>query len=67
MYYRTGTGLGMATLVKHPTSEEYLAIPAEGGAQAFAASEEEFELWKFVHNRFSHVSVERLLSGPGYN
>jgi glucokinase len=61
-----GTGLGMATLFKHPLNEEYFAIPAEGGRSSFvAANEEEFELWKFVHGRFNHVSIERLLSGPG--
>ena len=61
-----GTGLGMATLIKHPINEEYFAIPAEGGRSSFAAvGAEEFELWKFVHRRFNHVSVERFLSGPG--
>ena len=61
-----GTGLGMATLFKHPLQDEYFAIPAEGGRSSFAAvSEEEFELWKHVHRRFQHVSVERVLSGPG--
>lgn len=61
-----GTGLGMATLIKHPIEEQYLAIPAEGGRSSFAAAgEEEFELWQFVHKRFHHVSVERFLSGPG--
>ncbi len=61
-----GTGLGMATLIKHPKDNEYYAIPAEGGRSSFAAvSAEEFELWQFVHNRFHHVSVERFLSGPG--
>lgn len=61
-----GTGIGMATLIKHPIHEEYFAIPAEGGRSSFTAvSEEEFELWKFAHNRFQHVSVERFVSGPG--
>lgn len=61
-----GTGLGMATLFKHPLQDEYFAIPAEGGRSSFAAvSEEEFELWQHVHRRFQHVSVERVLSGPG--
>jgi len=61
-----GTGLGMATLIKHPIENQHFAIPAEGGRSSFAAaSEEEFELWQFVHKRFHHVSVERFLSGPG--
>lgn len=61
-----GTGLGMATLIKHPLEEQFFAIPAEGGRSSFTvASEEEFELWQFVRKRFHHVSVERFLSGPG--
>ena len=61
-----GTGLGMATLFKHPANNDFFAIPAEGGRSSFVAvSEEEFELWKFVNNRYNHVSAERLLSGPG--
>lgn len=61
-----GTGLGMATLVKHPLNEEFFAIPAEGGRSSFVAvTEEEVELWEFCHRRFHHVSMERLLSGPG--
>lgn len=61
-----GTGLGMATLIKHPKHDEYFAIPAEGGRSSFTAvSKQEFELWQFVHERFHHVSAERLISGPG--
>lgn len=61
-----GTGLGMATLFKHPATEEYFAIPAEGGRSSLVTvSDEEFELWRYVHRRFQHVSAERLLSGPG--
>lgn len=60
-----GTGLGMASLIKHP-SGDYYAIPAEGGRSSFPpVNEEEIELWKFAHKRFSHVSAERFLSGPG--
>ncbi|MFN8771254.1 MAG: glucokinase [Neisseriaceae bacterium] len=60
-----GTGLGMATLIKHPVSGFY-SIPAEGGRSSFApVNEEEIELWKFAHKRFSHVSIERFVSGPG--
>lgn len=61
-----GTGLGMATLIRHPKTKEYLAIPAEGGRSSFPpANDEEIELWKFVHRRFSHVSAERFLCGAG--
>lgn len=60
-----GTGLGMATLINHPEGGFY-SIPAEGGRSSFApVNEEEIELWKFAHKRFSHVSVERFVSGPG--
>lgn len=60
-----GTGLGMASLLKTPKNE-YFAIPAEGGRSSFPpVNEEELELWKFAHKRFSHVSAERFLSGPG--
>ena len=60
-----GTGLGMATLIRHPLGD-YLAIPAEGGRSSFApTNEEELELWKFARSKFKHVSVERFLCGPG--
>ena len=60
-----GTGLGIATLVRHPNGE-YLAVPAEGGHSTFTPTNlEEMELWQFVHRRFSHVSFERFVSGPG--
>ncbi len=60
-----GTGLGMATLIKHPIGD-YYAIPSEGCRSSFPpVNEEEFRIWQFIHARFHHVSVERLLSGPG--
>lgn len=60
-----GTGLGMAGLIKD-SSGNYLAIAAEGGRSSFTAvNEEEFEIWQYIHKRFNHVSVERLVSGPG--
>lgn len=61
-----GTGLGMATLIKHPQTNEYLSITAEGGRSSFAPiTEEESSLWRFVHTKHNHVSIERFLSGPG--
>ena len=60
-----GTGLGMALLTRHPNGE-YLSVAAEGGHSSVPlVNEEEFELWHFIHKRFHHVSVERLISGPG--
>jgi glucokinase len=61
-----GTGLGMATLIKHPQTNEYLSVTAEGGRSSFAPiTEEESNLWRFVHTKHNHVSIERFLSGPG--
>ncbi len=60
-----GTGLGVASLIRHPTGE-YIAIPAEGGHSSFTpVSREEVELWDFAQKRFQHVSFERFVSGPG--
>ena len=60
-----GTGLGVASLIRHPNGE-YLAVPAEGGHASFTAfNPEEVELWQYVHKRFPHVSFERFVSGPG--
>lgn len=60
-----GTGLGVASLIRHPNGE-YLAVPAEGGHSSFTpVNIEEVELWEFVHKRFHHVSFERFVSGPG--
>lgn len=61
-----GTGLGVATLIKHPQQDQYFSLTAEGGRSSFTAvTEEEFEVWKFIHKRFHHVSIERILSGSG--
>lgn len=60
-----GTGLGVASLIRHPLGE-YLAVASEYGRSSFPpVNEEEIKLWNFAHNRFDHVSVERFLSGPG--
>ena len=61
-----GTGLGMGVLLKTPINNDYFALPTEGGHSSFPIfNEQEFELWKFIRNRHSHVSAERLLSGMG--
>lgn len=61
-----GTGLGMATLIKNPLTDDYFSISAEGGRSSFSPTTiEEVSLWRFVHTRHNHVSVERFLSGPG--
>ncbi|MCP5054676.1 MAG: glucokinase, partial [bacterium] len=59
-----GTGLGIAMLIFH--NEEYLPIPSEGGHVDFAPNnEEEAELWRYLHRRYGHVSIERVVTGSG--
>ncbi|MHC4472801.1 MAG: 6-phosphogluconolactonase, partial [Planctomycetota bacterium] len=59
-----GTGLGMSIVTRagggwHP-------IPTEGGHQSFAPrTEDEIGLLRFLQKIFGHVSVERIVSGPG--
>lgn len=59
-----GTGLGISLLIHD--NGKYVAVPTEAGHVDFAASSEmEFALWKYLHRRLGHVSVERVVSGPG--
>lgn len=59
-----GTGLGEAALVHH--GGRFHAVASEGGHCDFAPlNDEQVELWKFLRDEFGHVSVERVLSGPG--
>ena len=60
-----GTGLGQALLVWD--GERHLPVATEGGHAGFAPrSEQEVELLRFLRAEFgSHVSYERILSGPG--
>lgn len=59
-----GTGLGEAGLLND--GGEYRPFPSEGGHVDFAPRNElEIELLKHLHQRFDHVSYERVLSGPG--
>ncbi len=59
-----GTGLGMALLVSK--DGQYVPVPSEGGHSDFAPqSEAELALWLYLSQRVGHVSVERVLSGPG--
>jgi glucokinase len=59
-----GTGLGMALLVFH--EGHYISVPSEGGHIGFSPTkEEEVSLWRYLRQRHSRVSVERVLSGPG--
>lgn len=59
-----GTGLGEAFLV--PVESRWIPVATEGGQASFApASPLQADLWRFLHDRHDHVSVERVLSGPG--
>ena len=59
-----GTGLGMALLV--PDKKRFTVLPSEGGHSDFAPTREsEVRLWKHLHTSMGHVSVERVISGPG--
>ncbi|HEV3471014.1 MAG TPA: glucokinase [Pyrinomonadaceae bacterium] len=60
-----GTGLGMAGIFWD--GQHYHPMPSEGGHTDFAPrNEREFELFKYVREKVGgHVSVERVLSGPG--
>jgi glucokinase len=59
-----GTGLGKAMLIYQ--NGRYLPVPSEGGHADFAPNNEgETELWRYLHQRFGHVSIERVVSGSG--
>lgn len=59
-----GTGLGQAMLVYK--DGEYVPLSSEGGHVSFSPTTEgEVELWRYLRKTFDHVSVERVLSGPG--
>ncbi len=59
-----GTGLGMGLLAFIGGRPQ--PIPSEGGHADFAPrNDEEVDLWRYLHTTFHHVSVERVVSGPG--
>jgi glucokinase len=59
-----GTGLGMA-LLAFGGGRPHL-ISSEGGHGDFAPrTDEEVDLWRYLHALFDHVSIERVVSGPG--
>ncbi len=59
-----GTGLGIAGLFWD--GKAHVPSASEGGHVDFAPRNDlEIELLRFMHKRHKHVSVERLLSGPG--
>lgn len=60
-----GTGLGVAYLVPNQ-DQGYIAYAGEGGhADWGAKTEQEWFIYSYLKNNYSHVSYERLLSGHG--
>jgi glucokinase len=59
-----GTGLGVSGLV--PAGAHWLALQGEGGHSTLSVmNEREMAVLRQLYQRFSHVSAERVLSGPG--
>lgn len=59
-----GTGLGQAGFYFDGRFRR--PFPSEGGHADFAPqTDQEIELFRFLRQRFGHVSYERVLSGPG--
>ena len=59
-----GTGMGVAWLTWQ--GERYLPLPTEAGHMDFAPTNElQAGLLEYLRKKFGHVSVERVLSGPG--
>ncbi|HEY5049223.1 MAG TPA: glucokinase [Rhizomicrobium sp.] len=60
-----GTGFGAAALV---VASDGVAVPmaAEAGHASLAPDDDvEVEVLRFLRHRYAHVSIERILSGPG--
>lgn len=59
-----GTGLGEALIIHQ--KGHYTTVSSEGGHADFSPNNrDEIRLWHYLHKRFGHVSIERVLSGPG--
>lgn len=59
-----GSGLGVSGLV--PAGDGYVALGTEGGHASFSPRDErEIAILRYALTEFSHVSFERVLSGPG--
>ncbi len=59
-----GTGMGVAWLMWQ--DEGYVVIPSEAGHMDFApANALQDRLLAYLRGHFGHVSIERMLSGPG--
>jgi glucokinase len=61
-----GAGTGMGTAWLSWQEDGYAALSSEAGHTDFAPADElQEELLKYLRAKFGHVSVERVLSGPG--
>lgn len=59
-----GTGLGVSGLI--PAEDRWITLGSEGGHASFApADEREVFVLQYAWRELSHVSAERLVSGPG--
>ncbi|MCG2583754.1 glucokinase [Massilia sp. TS11] len=59
-----GTGLGVSGVI--PTADGFVTLGSEGGHINFGpADEREFAILEYAWRQWSHVSYERLVSGPG--
>lgn len=59
-----GTGLGVSGLI--PVGNHWIPLQGEGGHSTLSVmTEREIGALARLHTRFSHVSAERVLSGPG--
>ena len=59
-----GTGLGVSGVI--PTVDGFVTLGSEGGHVNFApADEREFAILQYAWKEWTHVSNERLISGPG--
>ncbi len=59
-----GTGLGQALLIYDRS--KFISVASEGGHADFAPrNKREVDLFFYLKKQFSHVSYERVLSGPG--
>lgn len=59
-----GTGLGVSGLL--PLNGQWFPLQGEGGHSTLAVmNEREQRILEVLHQRYSHVSAERVISGPG--
>jgi glucokinase len=59
-----GTGLGVSGLI--PAGEHWIPLQGEGGHVTLSVmNEREIAVLQQLHQRFTHVSAERVICGPG--